>query len=79
MPPRAGKLLKLAEAGQFPPPRLMEIHTGAEDNECDPELARKFSSLVLHSKTFVVAGAGHQLAAGYVTQTLTRFLVSSII
>ena len=38
LPPRAEKLVKLAESNAFSAPRYMEIHTGAEDNGCDPLL-----------------------------------------
>jgi pimeloyl-ACP methyl ester carboxylesterase len=49
-PPRAEKLLKLAESNRFPAPQYMEIHTGAEDNGCDPLLAACLASLVGNTK-----------------------------
>lgn len=74
IPPRSKRLLKLAENGEFPAPRLLEIHTGAEDNGCDPRLAEKFASLVENTKLFVVRGAGHQLGEEYLRNALENFL-----
>jgi hypothetical protein len=73
-PPRAEKLLKLTESNRFPVPHYMEIHTGAEDNGCDPLLATRFGSLVGNTKLHIVAGAGHQLGKEYLQVVLSKFL-----
>ena len=46
VPPRAARFFQLVEAGQFPPPNYLEIHTGALDKGCDPSVAARFASLV---------------------------------
>lgn len=74
IPPRSKRLLKLAESGEFPVPRYLEIHTGAEDNGCDPSLAERFAFLVENTKLFVVRGAGHQLGEEYLRDALERLL-----
>jgi alpha-beta hydrolase superfamily lysophospholipase len=73
-PPRAEKLVKLAESSAFPAPRYLEIHTGADDNGCDPRLAAHFASLVGNTKLSIVADAGHQLGEEYLRDILRRFL-----
>ena len=73
-PPRAEKLLKLAESNAFPTPHYMEIHTGAEDNDCDPSLAARFAFLVGNTKLHIVPGAGHQLSEEYLQAVLSKFL-----
>jgi hypothetical protein len=76
-PPRAEKLVKLAESNAFPDPRYMEIHTGAEDNGCDPLLAARFASLVGNTNLHIVACAGHQLSEEYLQAVLSKFLGAS--
>lgn len=76
-PPRAERLLKLAEGGNFPAPRYLEAHTGADDNGCDPGLAARFCSLVSNATLHVVSGAGHRLGDEYIQERLRRFLISS--
>lgn len=73
-PPRAEKLLKLAENNAFPAPHYMEIHTGEDDNGCDPLLATRFASLVGNTKLHIVPGAGHQLTEKYLQAILSKFL-----
>ncbi len=73
-PPRAEKLDKLAASNAFPAPRYMEIHTGAEDNGCDPLLAERFASMVRNTKLNVVPGAGHELGQDYNQGMLRKFL-----
>ena len=73
-PPRSERLIKLAESNEFPAPRHMEIHTGAEDDGCDPMLAARFASLVKNTTVSIVAGAGHQLGEDYLERALSKFL-----
>ena len=78
-PPRAEKLLKLAESIGFPAPHYMEIHTGAEDNGCDPSLAARFTSLVGNTKLHIVPGEGHQLSEDYLQAVLCKFLGATLL
>jgi hypothetical protein len=73
-PPRSEKLAKLAESNGFPAPKYMEIHTGAEDNGCDPLLAARFASMIGNTTLHIVAGAGHQLDEEYLHDVLNKFL-----
>jgi hypothetical protein len=73
-PPRAEKLVKLAASNAFPAPAYMDIHTGAEDNGCDPLVAERFASLVRNTKLNVVPGAGHELGQEYTQGMLRDFL-----
>lgn len=75
IPPRSKKLLKLAQSREFPAPRCLEIHTGAEDNGCNPRLAERFTSLVGNTKLYLVSGAGHQLDQKYIRGVLEKFLI----
>ena len=77
-PPRAEKLVKLAESNRFPAPHYMEIHTGAEDNDCHPLLATRFASMVGNTKLQIVAGAGHQLSEEYLQGVLSKFLDATL-
>lgn len=77
-PPRAEKLVKLAEIGAFPIPGYMEIHTGADDNGCDPLLAKRFASLVGNTKLKIVTGAGHELSGDYMKGMLREFLCDEL-
>ena len=52
----------------------MEIHTGAEDNGCDPLLAARFASMIGNTTLHIVAGAGHQLGEEYLQGVLNKFL-----
>ncbi len=74
IPPRAKRLLKLAESKEFPAPQYLEIHTGAEDNGCDPALATRFAAPIENTKLYIVPGAGHQLAEEYLRGVLDSFL-----
>jgi pimeloyl-ACP methyl ester carboxylesterase len=78
-PPRAERLIKLAESCEFPAPRYLEIHTGAEDNGCDAAIALHFASLVRHTKLNVVAGARHQLGDQYLQCVLRKFLSETVL
>ncbi len=74
LPPRSKKLLKLAESGEFPAPRDLEIHTGAEDSGCHPKLAERFALLVGNAKFRIVPNVGHQLGEEYLRGVLDKFL-----
>ncbi|MFH1008504.1 MAG: hypothetical protein V1800_13540 [Candidatus Latescibacterota bacterium] len=74
MPPRSGRLRQLAESNEFPRFRYLEIHTGTEDNGCDPVLAEKFVSLLENTQLHLVSGSGHTLEQNYVRNALTGFL-----
>ncbi len=78
LPPRAEKLVKLATRNGFPAPLYMEIHTGAEDNGCDPLLTARFASLVGNTKLNVVPGAGHELREDYLQRVLREFLCDEL-
>lgn len=73
-PPRAERFATLVESGDFPSPSYLEIHTGAEDNGCDPLLAKRFASLVRNTKIEIVPRAGHQLDEEYLKRILAEFL-----
>jgi hypothetical protein len=77
-PPRAERLVRLAQSNKFPAPGYMEIHTGAEDNGCDPALAERFASKVSNTELYIVAGAGHSLAEEYLQGVLCRFLRTGV-
>jgi len=72
-PPRADKLLKLVNANEFPEPGYLEIHTGAEDKDCDPVLAQQFGSLIPDSSVHVVEGQGHRLEEKYIKSVLESY------
>ena len=73
-PPRADKLIRLAQNHEFPMPHSLELHTGALDLGCDPALATQWGSLIPGSRIVLVPDQGHQLAADYVQRVLARFL-----
>jgi hypothetical protein len=73
-PPRADKLLRMAEAGQFPMPANLEIHTGMDDGSCDPALARRFAAAVGLTNLFLLDGMDHELPGGYVEGIIRRVL-----
>jgi predicted esterase len=77
-PPRSKKLLQLAEQKKFPIPRYLEIHTGAKDNGCDPQLAKKISALITGSKIYIVEGEGHRLNKNYIKNILAKLKTSDV-
>ena len=77
LPPRSKKLLKLAESREFPAPRDLEIHTGAEDSGCDPRFAKRLALLVGNTKLHILPNIGHQLGEQYVRSVLDRFLIEN--
>jgi len=77
-PPRAERFANVVENGEFPIPRYLEIHTGGEDNGCDPQLANRFAALVSGTRLQIVAGAGHDLGDEYTRSALREFLSESV-
>ena len=74
-PPQEQKLLKLAEAGQFPVPKNCEVHTGSEDWQSHPDVVTKFFGL-LGVSAVVAEGRGHSLGEDYVSPLLGSWLSS---
>lgn len=73
IPPRAGKLMKLAREGSYPAPRLCEIHVGSEDWQSQPEVVTEFGKLTGIEVT-VSQGRGHDLGKDYVGPLLDNFV-----
>jgi len=73
-PPRAARLLALAEAGQFPVPAGLQIHTGEEDPGCDPRLAEHFVAGLPDAGLWVYPGQGHRLEKTLIRTILADFL-----
>jgi len=69
IPPRADKLLKLAQDATFPTPMNCEAHVGAQDWQSNPESVKNFFSLLGVDVT-VVPEAGHALPKDYVGSLL---------
>ncbi|MCC6772696.1 MAG: hypothetical protein IT360_16000 [Gemmatimonadaceae bacterium] len=67
-PPRARRLMQLAEVGGFAAPSELQIHVGAEDRDCDPDRAAHFASQWEHARCSIVPGAGHRLPDEYVAR-----------
>ena len=65
-PPRAKRLMQLAESRGFASPRGLEIHVGAEDHDCDPDRGARFASQLENARCSIVPGAGHRLHDEYV-------------
>jgi predicted esterase len=74
IPPRSNKLLQLAENNQFPLFQYLEIHTGTDDNGCNPLLAERFVAPFKNARLYLVLGAGHHLDDVYVSDVLMNFL-----
>ncbi len=72
--PTRGKARQAGGKQRVSSPHYMEMHTGAEDNGCDPLLAGRFASPVGNTKLHIVAGAGHQLGEEYLQAVLSKFL-----
>lgn len=65
IPPRAGKLMRLARAGKYPAPMNCEVHVGSEDWQSQPEVVTEFGMLTGIAVT-VAQGRGHELGKDYV-------------
>ncbi|MBT3806163.1 MAG: hypothetical protein HOG03_16415 [Desulfobacula sp.] len=73
-PPRADKLLELAKANKFPTPQSLDIHTGADDNGCDHNLAERIGSSISTAKVNILQNQGHKLSNAYIKKTIREFL-----
>lgn len=71
IPPRAGKLLKLAREGVYPSPARCAIHVGSEDWQSQPDVVVEFGKLTGIAVT-VAEGRGHDLGKDYVALLLDR-------
>jgi pimeloyl-ACP methyl ester carboxylesterase len=74
IPPRAKKLLELAQAKTFPAPGSLEIHTGQDDEGCDPDLAKSFCAGISTARLSLVPNAGHSLSRHYIAAVMWSFL-----
>ena len=73
IPPRAEKLLRLAEDGIYPIPKTCEVHVGSEDWQSNPANVTTFGSMLGIDVT-VVPNAGHMLPKEYVGDLLDKWL-----
>ena len=73
VPPRAGKLQRLIEQGEFNAPLNCEIHVGEHDWQANPAEVLKMASRV-GFKVNIVPGSGHQLDRVYVGEVLSRVM-----
>ena len=73
IPPRAEKLLRLAEDGIYPIPKTCEVHVGSEDWQSNPANVTAFGSKLGIDVT-VVPNAGHNLPKEYVGALLDKWL-----
>ena len=73
IPPRAEKLLRLAEDGIYPIPKTCEVHVGSEDWQSNPANVTAFGSK-LGIDVAVVPNAGHNLPKEYVGALLDSWL-----
>lgn len=73
VPPRSGKLQRLAESGLFPRPFCCEVHVGEEDWQSIPENVEHLAKAVGFSVT-VVPGMGHRLDKAYARKLLGFWL-----
>ncbi len=69
IPPRAGKLMRLAREGSYSAPARCEIHVGSEDWQSQPEVVSEFGSLTGIAVN-VAQGRGHELGKDYVGHLL---------
>jgi pimeloyl-ACP methyl ester carboxylesterase len=71
IPPRAGKLMRLAREGSYPAPKRCEVHVGSEDWQSQPDVVTEFGKLTGIAVT-VAQGRGHDLGKDYVGPLLDR-------
>lgn len=76
IPPQAGRLMELADAGNYPTPNRCEIHVGDQDWQSNPQAVQRWADKLGISNT-IVPNAGHMLDKGYVSAVLDRWLSSS--
>ena len=73
IPPQAGKLMELAECGEYPVPNQCEIHVGDQDWQSNPQYVQSRAGK-LGISTTIVPNAGHMLGKDYVSAVLNRWL-----
>ena len=73
IPPQAGKLMELAESGDYPIPKQCEIHVGDQDWQSDPKSVLRWAAL-LGIPMKIVTDAGHMLGKSYVSNILDSWL-----
>ena len=69
-PPRARRLLELAESSGFASPARLDIHVGSNDRTCDDGQVQRFVAGIPGAVSHSVEGAGHSLDDWYLQQTL---------
>lgn len=69
-PPRAGRLREMAERGEFPSPRSLEIHVGSEDAGCEVGEVERLTAGIAGARCAVVAGAPHRLPGSYLKSVM---------
>ena len=73
IPPQAGKLMEMADSGNYPTPKQCEIHVGDQDWQSDPESVKRWAG-ILGIPVTIVPNAGHSLGKSYVSSVLDRWL-----
>ena len=76
VPPRAGKLQRLVEQGEFNAPSNCEVHVGEDDWQANPAEVLKLASRV-GFEVNIVPGSGHQLDRVYVGEVLSRIMTTA--
>ncbi len=72
-PPRAKKLLQYKEENRFPIINI-EVHTGLDDEICDPKLAKMIFKDMNSCKLVIVPNASHRLDGAYIKSVVLSFL-----
>ncbi len=72
-PPRGRKILEYSKNGKFPKVNI-EVHTGLDDEICDPKLTEEIFDKRDNCKLFIVDKASHRLDKGYIECVLIKFL-----
>ena len=72
-PPRAKKLLEYRINNRFPQIDI-DVHTGIDDEICDPKLAQEIFLGLKDSNLTLVKGGSHQLDRDYIEDVLNSFL-----
>jgi len=76
IPPRSKQLLRTINEKDFPTPAHIEIHTGAQDNGCDPNLAQEFTESIPGASLYIVQNKGHRLDHSYENKILIEMIES---
>ncbi len=77
-PPRANRLLELAKTYKFPIPQSLEIHTGKDDDGCDPNLAKKIGSLISSANINILKNQRHKLSTEHLKRVICKFLETGV-